>query len=296
MRCLVIANPHARGLVLDPGLLDDTRECLASHGIAVDVHVTSRAGEATEVAAQAAAGDHDGVIAAGGDGTINEVVNGLAGSQMPLGAIPLGTGNALAYYFGLDTGDVAGACALIAARKTRRIDLGCLNGRYFVNMAGVGLDAQVARDLDDQAKSRFGRHGFVAQFFATVARRRPWECEAFVDGRPVSGPAWAVMACNTTVYAWRVSLSPEADEADGLLDFVIIRGVSKLRLVREMAGVFIRRRSALDCPSMTIVRGRRLEVTMSPPAPWQVEGEVCGSGSIVCEVSPGALCLFDPRT
>jgi len=289
MRNLLIVNPHARQVAAHPGLPADIQACLASHGVRTQLHLTRSAADAAETAGVAAREGCSMVIAAGGDGTINEVVNGLAMSDTAVGVVPLGTGNVFGHYLKLKPGDIDGACELIGRGLRRRIDLGCMNGRYFVNMAGVGLDAQVALDVVDFWKSLVGTYAFVAQFMATGATVEPWQFEASIDGKEIGGRMWMLFACNTSLYTWRVQLVPDADECDGQLDFVVFRACARDALYRQVADLFVNHKSAADCEDMQVIRGRQLRASARPPAPWQVEGEVVDTTPIECRVQPGAL-------
>ncbi len=294
-RALFIANPAARGVSSQPDLPGEAQKCLAGHGIDADLLLTGGPGEAQRIARRAATQGYDLVVAAGGDGTVNEVVNGLAGSDTALGLIPLGTGNVLGSYLGLPAGDVETACRAIAEGAVRRIDLGCVNDRHFVTMAGCGLDAQVAADTDSMWKSWLGKLAFVGQFMETLARLRPWPFRAAIEGQEIEGRMWAIFICNTAQYAWRVRLVPEAREDDGELDVVILRECRRDELQREANAVFFAGESARSQPHMEVFRGRDILVQCEPPAPWQVDGEVLGKTPLECTVKPQAMNLVAPQ-
>lgn len=291
---LLIVNPRAHYIARNPGIADELQRCLREHGVRAEMHVTQAAGEATGVAREAAQAGRGRVIVAGGDGTINEVIRGLDGSETALGLAPLGTGNALGHTLGLRPGDVAGACRIIAEGHARRVDLGSMNGRLFACMAGVGLDAQVAADIRPGARAVLGRHAFVIRFLLTVARLRPWQARITVSDRALDGPIWAVFVCNTPQYTWRVSMVPQARMDDGELDFVVFRACSRMRLLRTAAAIFARGRPASEQPTMEVLRGRRLHVECAPAAAWQADGEVGGNTPVDCEARPAALRLIGP--
>lgn len=291
---LIIVNPCAHYIARNPGIADELQRCLREHGVRAEMHVTQAAGEATEVAREAARAGRGRVIVAGGDGTVNEVIRGLEGTETALGLAPLGTGNALGHTLGLRPGDVAGACRLIADGRARRVDLGSMNGRLFACMAGVGLDAQVAADIRPGMRAVLGRHAFVTRFLHTVARLRPWQACITVDDRELDGPIWAVFVCNTPQYTWRVSMVPQARMDDGELDFALFRACSRMRLLGTAAAIFARGRPASEQPTMEVLRGRRLRVECDPAAPWQADGEVGGNTPVECEARPAALRLIGP--
>ncbi len=292
MNALLIVNPRARRVAAQPALPTEIQARLRQVGVEAHLLLTRQPGDATAAARNALGNGFDAVVVAGGDGTVNEAVNGLAGTSTPLGLIPLGTGNILGEYLNLHTGDIAGACEIIGSGVARPIDLGIVNGRYFANMAGVGLDAQIASDTEGPWKSLLGRLAFVAQFVHTLTYLRPWQFEADVDGRHLAGEMWGALLCNTAQYTWRVRLVPEARDDDGELDFVFLRGCRVDELQRSVAALFVLGESAAQQPSMEVVRGRRLRLTTPVPAPWQVDGEALGHTPVDCEVRPRCLYLM----
>ena len=295
MSVCVIVNPRSREVAEGRATPDDISACLSAHGIAADLHVTQAPGQATDIAREAARRGYEKVIAAGGDGTINEVVNGIAHSGVAMGLLPLGTANALARSVGLRPGDVKAACGLIAQGHTSPRDLGSINERYFACMAGIGLDAQVAADTGDTWQSVLGVHAFVGQFMATLAKLRPWKYEAQVDGKPMSGRMWAIFICNTPQYTWRVRLVPNAAPDDGELDLVFLGACSRAELLAIATDIFVGGRSAERHRHMQIVRARHLTVSTQPSAPWQAEGDVGGTTPVECKAEPGALNLIVPE-
>lgn len=291
---LLIVNPGARQVAAQPELPALLRQALQREGVNCDLLLTARRGEATDLARRGARQGYDAVLAAGGDGTINEVVNGIAGLDVPLGLIPLGTGNVLGGYMGLQAGDWEAACRLIAHGQPRPMDLGVLNGRYFVCMAGIGLDALICAATDNQWKQWLGKLAFVARCMETMAQARPWHSEVSMDGKSFHGDVWGVFACNTAQYTWRIRLVPDAQDDDGRLDFVVLRACRHDELRRVVAALFVRGEAAQHLPAMTVVRGQHLQVTTTPPAPWQADGEVGGQTPVECRVQPGALRLIAP--
>ena len=143
---LLIVNPNAGPAPGRWSLSERVQSCLRSYGVDADVVQTRGAGDAAAAARGAAASGHLRVIVAGGDGTVNEAISGLADGHVPLGVIPVGTVNALALNLGLQPGDVDTACRAVAHGEVRRMDLGSVNGRHFANMAGVGLVPSSFRD------------------------------------------------------------------------------------------------------------------------------------------------------
>jgi diacylglycerol kinase (ATP) len=294
LQVLLIVNPGARQVAAQRELPALVQAALRAEGVASDLLLTAEAGEAEALARRGARQGYDAVVVAGGDGTVNEVVNGMAGSGVPLGLVPLGTGNVLGEVLGLRAGDIAGACRLVARGVPRSMDLGNLNGRRFATMAGIGLDAAICANTNSLWKQWLGKLAFVGQFMESLATVRPWCFEAEIDGQPVGGEMWGVFVCNTAHYTWRIQMAPEALDDDGQLEFVLMRSCRRDELQRAVAALFILGEPAELIPQMEVLPGRRLALRTAPEAPWQVDGEVAGLTPVTCEVEPGALLLLGP--
>jgi|SRR5690348_4724483 len=173
---LVIFNPTAgRARALHTGGLERARKVLAHHGIETDLAPTDGPGSGPEIARQAVREQRQMVIVCGGDGTLNEVVNGLAGSAIPLALLPAGTANVFAKELGLPW-NVERAASLIASSRLRRIALGHVaaaelgeGGRYFLSVAGAGPDGAMVRAVNQKLKDRTGTIAFWLEGFRQLA-------------------------------------------------------------------------------------------------------------------------------
>ncbi|MCJ7811670.1 MAG: diacylglycerol kinase family lipid kinase, partial [Dehalococcoidia bacterium] len=291
----VVLNPKSR-FAGHPRLPEEIGGRFAALGLRARVISTSLAGEGAQLAAEAVARGVRAVVAAGGDGTVNDILQGLANTPTALGLIPLGTGNALAHYLGLPERDLDRACAVIAAGHTRLVDLGRADGRHFVAMSGAGLDAQVVADLSPQMKAQMGKWGFALRFFATVMHGRPRPFHLRTEGDEpleLQERLWAVVICNSSQYTWRLSFAPQARDDDGLLDVVAFRGVGRLKLLRMVIRFFLGRPVSARL-GYVHCQARRVEVAAEPPALWHVEGEVMGRTPVAVEVCPQALRVLVP--
>jgi len=296
MRRMIIYNPRARATHATRLSQAADAKLAASGGY--ELKVPRSPNEATDLAQQAAQNDYDQVIAAGGDGTINAVVEGLAGSQVTLGIVPLGTGNAAGSNLNLQAGDIAAAMDLIVQGNTRRVDLGRMNGRYFLTMAGIGLDAQVAHELHDAWKRRLGKSAFIRQFFRTTFGYQPRQCQVEITGGEedlvLDEPLWAMLICNMSIFTWRVNVAPDASPDDGQLDFIIFRRCGISQLISIAARNFLFGADVSHSPYVTIAQGTRMQINAQPPAYWQADGDVGGQTPVTAEVVPSALDLIVP--
>ena len=289
-RAVVIANPAAR-LVETSVSVDHITHCLSDAGLEVTVHLTQQAGDGQRLAREAVQAGARRVVTAGGDGTINEVLQGLAGTETELAIVPLGTGNVFARSIGLDERHLAECCQIAAAGAVRQIDLGLMGGRYFAATAGAGIDAQVTMNLDPGWKQRIGKVAFVSEVFRSVLIQDPHVFRLTVDGRVIEGPMWGVLICNTNDYTWRIRPVADAREDDGLLDAVILHRHGFLDFLDLAARMFFSGETAAGHPTATVTRMGHMRIEAAPPVPWQVEGDPQGMTPVSVQVVPQALRL-----
>lgn len=296
MKSLLIVNPAA-GQGRPPEALEALQTALAP--VLGGVTVTQERGDA-ERAARAAAGDgYDAVLAAGGDGTVNEVVNGLlaaggAGGALPLGLVPLGTQNVLASELGLPA-DPDATLALLRAGRTRRMDVGLAGGRHFVLMAGFGFDAQVVGEVLRPVKALLGPAAYALAAAGALAKYRSTHIRLRLDGEEVRSEAFLVVVANAASYAYRqIKLAPFAALDDGWLDVCVFeraRG-DRVGFASQMMAVLVRRH--LRDPRVRYYRGKHLVLESDPPIQGQMDGDRFGGTPIEISVVPSALPVFVP--
>jgi diacylglycerol kinase (ATP) len=294
-RAVLVVNPRA-GLWARSSTIQRVADAVAGLGWRVDSRETGAPGDATRLAAEAAADGCTAVLVAGGDGTLNEVVQGLAGTETAVGALPLGTVNVWARELGLSLDPVAAARQL-AGGQVRRIDLGRANGRYFLLMAGLGLDAATIVAVEGEPKRRFGP---LALFFTGVVgalRATGSDLQVWIDGRQRSRRLLATMATvgNTRFWAGTIQITDRATAADGRLDACFFAGRTLGEKVRHAVLVLARRHR--HDPDVVYIRARRFQIAADPPLPLQVDGEPHGTTPVEIGVVPGALrVLVGPGT
>lgn len=298
-RIALIYNPSAgrrQGESIATALL----ELLEKQGFDAQVYPTGGS-DGGAVLARRVASTSDVVVAVGGDGTVNEVINGLAGSQegsttsqATLGIVPAGTVNVLARELGLLPCPVERACDIITRGKTIALDLGRANSRYFALMMGAGIDALTVRNLDLEAKRRFKELAFVATGLVKGFAKRPPAFLVRTEGRDYR--ATFLVAGNCRLYANRLSLTRQADPTDGLLDLLVFTGESRPSLAAFWLGV----PSGLHLrhPQVTYLRCRGAELLAleeSPAVVWfQTDGELAGMLPVTVHVVPRAIRILVP--
>jgi diacylglycerol kinase (ATP) len=285
----VICNPTARRS-RGQTAANYLRSRLRDHGLSAEVQPARDWAHAARLARQAAEQGYSQVVAAGGDGTVNAVANGLVGTAAALGVLPLGTGNLLAYNLGVPTL----AQALAALERDRRVpmDLGKINSRYFATVAGVGLDAQVARSVDDFWKQSVGRLAFVTEGLAQLTRNNPHRFHLDLEGddtASIEEELWSAFICNVPEHTWRLPLVRQATLNDGWLYLLLFQDVNAWQWVFGMSDALFRSGDLGQVPGITVHRIRKARIRTEPPWVWEADGDVGGETPVEVEVVPGAL-------
>ncbi len=295
MKALLIVNPAA-GQGRPQESLEALQAALAP--VLGDVVITQERGDAQRAAREASANGYGSVLAAGGDGTVNEVVNGLLaapGGTLPLGLVPMGTQNVLAHELGLPAADLDATLALLRAGRTRRIDVGLAGGRHFVLMAGFGFDAQVVREVLHPMKALLGPAAYAFATVGALATYRSTQVRLRLDGEEVRSEAFLVVVANAASYAYRqIKLAPFAALDDGWLDVCVFeraRG-DRVGFATQMMAVLARRH--LRDPRVRYYRGRQLVLESDPPIQGQMDGDTFGATPVEISLLPRALPVFVP--
>ncbi len=300
MRSKLIVNPTS-------GPWDIRRELpavlnhLEDHGWRTTLHQTERPGEATDLARQAVEQELDAVFVAGGDGTINEIINGLAESSVSLGVLPAGTGNVWAKELGLPTRSPLHLMPLVASIRalvpgaTRRIDLGKANGRYFLQWTGLGLDAEVTYAMEPRTRRqrRLGALAYIVAGLSTAANMAGIRSRIWIDDELTYRRSILIVVSNSQLYGGKVRIATDARLDDGLLDVNVFAGTGFGSAIRATLGVITGLH--VHDPRHTFYRGCAIRVETEKPMALHVDGEPAGSTPLECEVVPRALTVMIPR-
>lgn len=255
--------------------------------VSARLDVTSRAGEATRLAREAVARGTPLVVAWGGDGTVNEVATALVGSTASFGVIPGGSGNGFARSLELPS-DPELAMLTALEGDTRVLDVGEIDGRLFMNVAGIGLDAAVARVFNRTHAGQRGLLGYVKAAIPVLLRYEPLAYSIDWDQPPFTGRAFMVVVANGRQYGNGFMVAPDAEPGDGHLDVVVVRPTSPLRDLGRALRVGLRR-SLLD-DHVTTGRCGHLTVVSERPMSYHVDGEAFDGGTtLVVRTHAGAL-------
>lgn len=271
-------------------------------GLDVDVRLTERRGHAVELARAAAGEGAELVLAVGGDGTVSEITNGLAGhaGATELAVVQRGSGCDLIRTFGIPK-DADRALDIAANGSARTIDLGRVTftrpdgdpgERYFVNVASAGLTGMVADRVNRSGKPLGATVAFAWAAVATFAGYRNSRFVVEVDDERIEQVSNNAIVGNCRYFGGGMNILPDADPSDGLLDVLIWGDVSKLDLARNMHKLY--RGTHTSHPKATLRRARRVVVTPDAPLPIEVDGELPGVTPATFEIVPSALRLRTP--
>lgn len=293
MKALVVHNRAAGGAGRKRLQLEEALSLLEGAGWELDVRLTASKGHATQLAAEAVSASADVVVAAGGDGTVNEVLQALVHSETALAVFPIGTVNVWAREAGFSTDVVRAAAELTQGRRVR-VDAGRAGARYFLLMAGVGLDAEVTASLGSMSrrKQRLGVLPYLWRTAQVVPRYRGAMFEIEFDDQTTRQNALMVLASNTRLYAGLGRPAPAAVANDGMLDVTVFAGRGPAQTVRHIARFLWQSKSPRFKGDVT--RVRRLAIRSDPPSPVQIDGEPAGTTPIEITVEPRSVVAIVP--
>ncbi len=231
------------------------------------------------------------IAAAGGDGTINEVLNGVMGSDATLGILPLGTGNDVARTIGLGT-DVALAVKTLFQGRATPTDVGYAKETYFLNVAGCGFDAAVAERANIGFRKLRGTAAYIAAVLDTLTKFPAAEIDLTVDGVTTHYKAMMCSIANCKTYGGGMRIAPDADIADGLLDVCVLKEAGLVEFILAFPRVF--RGTHTTHPKVVMLQGKKIHVESSRPLPVLLDGDIFGTTPVTFEILPNAIRLMLP--
>jgi diacylglycerol kinase (ATP) len=251
---------------------------------------TARPGEAEEIARQAVAQGYQQVVAAGGDGTIHEVVNGIADSNVALGLMPMGTMNVFANELGLPANDLGRCWEIIRAERVRWIDLPTANDKHFAQLAGVGLDAQVVKETSLALKRNFGPLSYLISA-AQIAGRKPPRLRIEAEEAVTEEGSFALVG-NGRLYGGPFPFFKHAVIDDGLLDVLVFKQLGYIEIIKYLQNVIFT--SEITTPEVEYFQTRRLRVSSTEDVPFELDGELVGNCPVEFRVKPRRLKVLAP--
>jgi diacylglycerol kinase (ATP) len=290
---LIIYNPAAGQSTNLHNTLDRVANLWRDRGWQVQIAATIAAGDATIKAQQAAASGYHVVIAAGGDGTVNEVMNGLVGTNTALGTLPLGTVNIWAREMGLSM-DLLKAAESLIKSELAQIDVGMAGNRYFLLMAGIGFDAAVTATVSASEKKILGAIAYIKQAIQIAWNFRGVRLKLRIDGKKVRGKILMVIIGNSQLYGGVVKFTAHATIDDGLLDVCVIKGRGMLSAPQRLISIFTRNYNR--DPQVKYYQAKQIEIRpkRGKALPVQIDGDYFGTTPMSFRVVPSSLWILVP--
>lgn len=282
---LVILNPAANS---ERAKRQRTRVESIAHGCVICT--TSRSGEAEAMARRATQEGFGKIVAAGGDGTIHEVVNGLAGTGAALGLLPMGTMNVFATELGLPTHDLGLCWDIIENGNTRLVDLPSANGKHFAQLAGVGLDAQVVKETSLAMKRSFGPLSYLIQA-AQIAARVPPRLTIESENASIDEGSFVLIG-NGRLYGGPFPFFKHALIDDGLFDVVVFKRLGYLEIIKYLQNVLFS--SEIRTSEVEYFQTRQLRVASDQAVPVELDGELVGNCPVEFRVQKRSLRVLTP--
>ena len=283
---IVILNPTAGS----PEHVRSWQERVESLAGDCPVRVTSHSGEAETLARRAVEEGFARIVAAGGDGTVSQVANGLAGSNAILGVLPMGSVNVFAMELGLPLHNLQRCWDIIEDTNLRLVDMPSANGKYFVQLAGVGLDAQVVKETSLAFKRSFGPLSYLISAAQIAARQPP---KLFIESEHTSVEEGSfVLVGNGRLYGGPFPFFKQAVIDDGLFDVVIFKRLGYLEIIRYLQDVVFS--ADIKVPEIEYFQTRQLRITSEQDVPLEVDGELAGNCPVDFRIRKRALRVLAP--
>ena len=288
---LLIANPAAKGA--SGNRIEQAAMLFQSEGYDVNISLTGKKGDAEEYAREAARKGIPLIVAAGGDGTFNEVINGIVHTDTSMAILPMGTTNVLAKELGIPE-DVEGAVKKALAGKVRTVSLGKIDliratpaiSRYFCLMAGIGFDGETVHAVNEAWKKYSGKGAYIFSGLKTLIGYSPRPLTFLVDGETFSG--FSAIIGKASKYGGHYRVTPDADLGHPQLSLIIMQGKRRSDIIRYVWGIM--QGSHLRMKDIIYRRARTVRVEGS--ARIQIDGDYLGETPAVINVIPDALRLI----
>jgi YegS/Rv2252/BmrU family lipid kinase len=294
LRVRILFNPISGGRRRPADDIATLEAIFAKYGVQPELICLQERWQATDLARGAVAEGIEMVVVVGGDGTINEAVCGLVSTDTLLGIIPAGSGNGISRELGIPR-HLEKACQVILEGKTQPVDVGCLNGRFFLGTAGIGYDAMVGYVFDQRWGGQRGMWPYIMCAFSGFFKYRPKPLRLCMTDRVLDVSPLLVTAANTAQYGGGAIISPQAKPNDGLLDVCVIHDMNFFQALYHWPKLFTGRIDTM--PQWDMYRTESLEILSEHPVPVHVDGEPVGvSAHIRVKLIPAGVLVRIPQT
>lgn len=295
MNLLFVVNPIAgKGRTIDAIPLIE--QYCKDKKISYKITETKFPGDATEIVRKECLESYTAVVAVGGDGTVLETVNGLTGTDIPLGIIPLGSGNDFSRAINVPSGfdNIEKALRIITELPAKLVDLVRLNRRIFLNIASIGFDAEIIRDLHRIKKFIKGSAAYPISVFLKFITYKPKDITLVIDGKSMSGKIFLAAVCNGNCYGGGMKVNPNGSITDGYLDVILIKPVPRYKipflLLKFIKG------EHLNFPYVSTYRCKEVQIQSkggdTAPLAVNVDGECDMTTPVAFKLMPLSIHVF----
>ncbi|MEH2270199.1 MAG: lipid kinase [Nostoc sp.] len=233
----------------------------------------------------------DLVIIGGGDGTLNAAVDALIETQLPLGILPLGTANDLARTLGIPN-SLNEACRIIADGHLHRIDLGCVNGKHFFNVASMGLSVKITQRLTKEVKRRWGVFAYAATALQVILEARPFTAQIAINGEVVHVKTVQIAVGNGRYYGGGMAVADDATIDDQRLDLYSLEIEHWWQMILLLPAM--RQGQHIHWQNVRSLQGQEIEVHTRKPRPINTDGEITTYTPAHFRVIPKAIAVLVP--
>lgn len=291
MGAYFIVNPVA-GNGRTKEVTKEIEEQLKERKIKYKLVYTEYPGHATELAAKVSEDEFSKVVSVGGDGTLNEILNGLNLKTMSLGIIPSGTGNDLIKCAGIPS-DEKQALEVVLDGEEKVIDIGVINHKRFINVAGFGLDVEVLRETLKFKRFVKGKFAYILGLLTTLISFKPIDLQISIDGEEYHHEAMICAIGNGQYIGGGMKIASLAELEDGLLDIIMIKKISKIKLLYHFPKVF--KGAHMGLPWVHYVRGKNVKVLTKNSVFINSDGEISEQNHPEFKILEKSLHLIVPK-
>ncbi|NQT61785.1 MAG: diacylglycerol kinase family lipid kinase [Candidatus Marinimicrobia bacterium] len=267
-RYLLIVNPEA-GSRSTMKALPEIERLMRERQVEFEFHFTKERGHATELVKEVGSG-FDVVVSVGGDGTINEIVNGMPDIDKPMGILPIGTGNDFARSCSIKTGDLESAVDVLLAHDVKKIDVGEVNGRRFINVMGLGFEGR-ANDIGKLLAFLHGTPKYLIAIGGTYLTYRRMQLEIMFNDVIIDEKVFLLSIGNGWNVGGGLQLTPKAVLDDGVFDVGYLQNITRFRILQVFSKLYD---GTIDTvPEVEMFQTKELSIRSDRPIPAHIDGE-----------------------
>lgn len=287
---LFIVNPIAgKGKSME--LIPKIKESFDRDEIDYDIRITEDRGHGEAIAKEAVDKGYTHIISVGGDGTAYEIINGIGSGNAILGILPSGTGNDFARMVKTPK-DYDEILKCFKVSKTKRIDVGKVNNRYFLNYSSAGIDAEIVKETEGIKKYISGPSAYILGVFKTLIKYKNKEVEILIDGKKIRRNIELIAVGNGKYYGGGMKINPTADFEDGLLDICIVSKMNKLKFALLFSTVFKGKHTKFK--EVEILRGKEVKIYGDDSLLLNADGDMIGNIPAEIEVQKESVEVIVP--